>query len=541
MVSNYQSNEASRTTWLGNAHHKTQFCHSVNEVTPLSRNYCSGIRNLSFPPYKAIWASLHQSNKFNFCKATNLISTWLDWLLYDLNGDSSCFLSRIVHESSRVSVCYKLDMVLAHPISRCGYVLQEVVQETVQFHGVMLCAGHKVSLSDLEYSDLINGSHSLDRLQYIVSQAQLQLRVALDIIAFHSKPPVIESTFHAVHSQEPVAQQGDLLQIIGPKWEPNPRILTKDEPGVIKTRQPCGHTLGFNEGPDQSTAIRLKSTECPPSMSKLGPGEMELPPKDIQRSSQQVPIKAPNSPADHSLSNIGIAKKERRNLTHLCLRADLCPLDTSPSSDLSTTQNVGSEPPCSAWHPGSKHKNKLEDITQGSNTHMYKHSQVLELGPDPDCSGSQDTLNKTIWGKVIRPEEYKQKLLIWLDSPMEGSSFTEHPDMQETRAKVLKSPLTLMSETGWLSIAIFTNETPEPGHGVVEPRKLNTIDERGRDGPRITLLQDILDQVWEDCHPERNPVTVWSIKINKKGVLDLNGESQTYKENRPTEKEHSCP
>ncbi|KAF9521045.1 hypothetical protein BS47DRAFT_1356999 [Hydnum rufescens UP504] len=58
-----------------------------------------------------------------------------------------------------------------------------------------------------------------------------------------------------------------------------------------------------------------------------------------------------------------------------------------------------------------------------------------------------------------------------------------YEDVQEltcprTRAKVLKSPLTLMRETGRPGAAILTNETPEPGHDVVEPRKPNTIDER---------------------------------------------------------------
>ncbi|KAF9504816.1 hypothetical protein BS47DRAFT_1368526 [Hydnum rufescens UP504] len=58
-----------------------------------------------------------------------------------------------------------------------------------------------------------------------------------------------------------------------------------------------------------------------------------------------------------------------------------------------------------------------------------------------------------------------------------------YEDVQEltrprTRAKVLKSPLTLMRETGRPGAAILTNETLEPGHDVIEPRKPNTIDER---------------------------------------------------------------
>ncbi|KAF9513219.1 hypothetical protein BS47DRAFT_1393468 [Hydnum rufescens UP504] len=114
-VSDYQSNEVLRTTWSGNTHHKTQFRRPVNEVNPSSHDYSSGIHNLSIPSYETIQASLHRSNKFNFCKAMNLISTWLNWLLYDLNVDSSCFLSQTVHESSRDSVRYKLDTVLAHP------------------------------------------------------------------------------------------------------------------------------------------------------------------------------------------------------------------------------------------------------------------------------------------------------------------------------------------------------------------------------------------------------------------------------------------
>ncbi|KAF9503738.1 hypothetical protein BS47DRAFT_1369307 [Hydnum rufescens UP504] len=71
----------------------------------------------------------------------------------------------------------------------------------------------------------------------------------------------IECPFHAVHFQEPMTQQGNLPLIVGPKWELNPGIPTKDEPRVIKMRQPRSCTSGFNEWFDPSTTARLKSTD----------------------------------------------------------------------------------------------------------------------------------------------------------------------------------------------------------------------------------------------------------------------------------------
>ncbi|KAF9505001.1 hypothetical protein BS47DRAFT_1368390 [Hydnum rufescens UP504] len=67
-------------------------------------------------------------------------------------------------------------------------------------------------------------------------------------------------------------------------------------------------------------------------------------------------------------------------------------------------------------------------------------------------------------------------------SQPEHSVTTSCPQFDPGHTKLSRtcedSPLTLMRETGWPGAAILMNETPEPGHDVVEPGKPNIIDER---------------------------------------------------------------
>ncbi|KAF9506906.1 hypothetical protein BS47DRAFT_1399085 [Hydnum rufescens UP504] len=160
MASSYRSNEASRTI-----HHNCDL----------------GTWKPSLPPYKAIWASLCRSNKFDFSRAMNIISTWLDWLLYDLDVDSRYFLDQVTSDFPKGSLNYMLDSTLAHVILHCRDVLQEVAWETTLFQG-LTCAPYSFSLNNYERAHLLNGTRSLSSLQYTVTQAQQHLRSTSDSI-----------------------------------------------------------------------------------------------------------------------------------------------------------------------------------------------------------------------------------------------------------------------------------------------------------------------------------------------------------------------
>ncbi|KAF9516423.1 hypothetical protein BS47DRAFT_1360274 [Hydnum rufescens UP504] len=157
-MSSYWSNEASRT---------------------IDHNCDLGMQKPSSPPYKAIWASLHRSNKFDFRRATNIISTWLDWLLYNMDVDSRYFLNQVTSNFPKGSLNYMLDSTLVHVILHCGDVLQEVVWETMLFQG-LTCALYNFSLNNYECACLLNRTQSLSSLQYMVAQAQQHLRSTSD-------------------------------------------------------------------------------------------------------------------------------------------------------------------------------------------------------------------------------------------------------------------------------------------------------------------------------------------------------------------------
>ncbi|KAF9503112.1 hypothetical protein BS47DRAFT_1402740 [Hydnum rufescens UP504] len=64
-------------------------------------------------PY--IRTSLDRSNKYSPSRAVKIISTWLDWLLYDLDVGSTDFLNWVVHDFHMGSTYYKLDLLSAIP------------------------------------------------------------------------------------------------------------------------------------------------------------------------------------------------------------------------------------------------------------------------------------------------------------------------------------------------------------------------------------------------------------------------------------------
>ncbi|KAF9510143.1 hypothetical protein BS47DRAFT_1364765 [Hydnum rufescens UP504] len=64
-------------------------------------------------------------NKYSPSWAVKIISTWLNWLLYNLVADSTDFLYWVVHGFCMEPIHYKLDPTLAHAIWQCEVILQE--------------------------------------------------------------------------------------------------------------------------------------------------------------------------------------------------------------------------------------------------------------------------------------------------------------------------------------------------------------------------------------------------------------------------------
>ncbi|KAF9507299.1 hypothetical protein BS47DRAFT_1366760 [Hydnum rufescens UP504] len=65
---------------------------------------------------ETIHASLEQGGKYNPSQAVKIISTWLDWLLHNLDVDSDYFLSKVTSDPSGGPTCHRLDSMLAQVI-----------------------------------------------------------------------------------------------------------------------------------------------------------------------------------------------------------------------------------------------------------------------------------------------------------------------------------------------------------------------------------------------------------------------------------------
>jgi hypothetical protein len=113
---------------------------------------------------ETIHTSLKHSNQYSPSGAVNIISAWLDWLLFDLDTNSTQFLNWVVHDFCTELLCYKLDPTLAHAIWQCEVILQETVQETSSFYGIPFGADYKPRLLNFEQSNLVVGLPSLDLL-----------------------------------------------------------------------------------------------------------------------------------------------------------------------------------------------------------------------------------------------------------------------------------------------------------------------------------------------------------------------------------------
>ncbi|KAF9504768.1 hypothetical protein BS47DRAFT_1401043 [Hydnum rufescens UP504] len=141
-------------------------------LSPLSNRVDTSRRVATPLKNHIIRTSLERDNKYSPSRAVKIISTWLDWLLYDLDVDSTDFLSWVVYDSCVEPVCYKLDPALAHTIWQCKVILWETVQETPLFCEATPSAHYEPRPHDLERASLVVGLPSLGLLQLAVSQAK---------------------------------------------------------------------------------------------------------------------------------------------------------------------------------------------------------------------------------------------------------------------------------------------------------------------------------------------------------------------------------
>ncbi|KAF9506533.1 hypothetical protein BS47DRAFT_1367318 [Hydnum rufescens UP504] len=116
-----------------------------------------------------------------------IISTWLDWLLYDLDVDSTDFLNWVVHDFRMGSTCYKLDPVLAHAIWQCRVILGETVQEIPLFYKATTSNNYGPRPRDLEKSNL----------KLAVIQAKHCLWDTSNVLASYLKEPDLARRNHA--------------------------------------------------------------------------------------------------------------------------------------------------------------------------------------------------------------------------------------------------------------------------------------------------------------------------------------------------------
>ncbi|KAF9508418.1 hypothetical protein BS47DRAFT_1416609 [Hydnum rufescens UP504] len=146
---------------------------------------------------KTICTSLERGNKYSPSRAVKIISTWLYWLLYSLDVDSTNLLNWVVHDFRRGSVHYKLDPALAHAIWQCRVILGEVVQEISSSHETTASDDYRPRPCDLEKSNLTARFPTLNRLQLTVSQARHHLWDASNILASYPKGPTLARRNHA--------------------------------------------------------------------------------------------------------------------------------------------------------------------------------------------------------------------------------------------------------------------------------------------------------------------------------------------------------
>ncbi|KAF9508637.1 hypothetical protein BS47DRAFT_1365801 [Hydnum rufescens UP504] len=139
-----------------------------------------------------ICTSLKWGSKYSPPRAVRIISTWLDWILFDLDADSTQFLHWVMCDLHTESLSYKLDPTLAHAIWQCEFILQETVQETSSFCGIIPSTGYEPSILNSKQSDPAKGLPSLDLLRLAVSQANCHLRASAHILVSRLKGPVLD-------------------------------------------------------------------------------------------------------------------------------------------------------------------------------------------------------------------------------------------------------------------------------------------------------------------------------------------------------------
>ncbi|KAF9506016.1 hypothetical protein BS47DRAFT_1367637 [Hydnum rufescens UP504] len=179
---------------------------------------------------ETIHASLERGGKYNPSQAVKIISTWLDWLLHDLDVDSDYFLSKVTSDPSGGPTCHRLDSTLARAIWRCKVILQEVVRETSLALKIIPDLECQSEWRDIEQSDLMVRLPSLNLLQLAVSRERRRLRDILGVLASYLRKPISDQGSYpgAEGNKYPWVAFPRVLPLMSPEWEPHHNSRTSE-------------------------------------------------------------------------------------------------------------------------------------------------------------------------------------------------------------------------------------------------------------------------------------------------------------------------
>ncbi|KAF9503882.1 hypothetical protein BS47DRAFT_1369209 [Hydnum rufescens UP504] len=190
----------------------------------------------------------YSPKKYSPSWAVKIISTWLNWLLYGLDVDSTNFLNWVVHDFRMGSVHYKLDPALAHTIWQCRVILGEVVQEISSSHETTASDDYRPRPCNLEKSNLTARFPTLNWLQLTVSQARCHLWDASNILASYPKGPALARRSHAaikgIYSPPGISQDVDfgLAQLVAKEVQAA-RLSVKGDPVATMLGVPASSTM----------------------------------------------------------------------------------------------------------------------------------------------------------------------------------------------------------------------------------------------------------------------------------------------------------
>ncbi|KAF9504381.1 hypothetical protein BS47DRAFT_1368840 [Hydnum rufescens UP504] len=218
---------------------------------------------------ETICTSFEQGNKYSPSRAVKIISTWLDWLLYDLDVDSTDFLSWVVHNSHVEPACYKLDPALVHTIWQCEVILWETVQETPLFYEATPGTHFEPGSHNLERAGLVVGLPSLGLLQLAVSQAKHWLWDTSSRLASYLKEPDLAQENTVIIKKN----QQESFRVARTK-APNSPLSSRSEVGWASTV--AVENVSTLKGPN----VKIRPAVAPVKDNVPGPKQISLQPKD---------------------------------------------------------------------------------------------------------------------------------------------------------------------------------------------------------------------------------------------------------------------